>query len=164
MITKAQLVAFGLAASSLASGGRSHLSSRVLSAMADEALAAPLALGDDGVRLTMAVEVSLAWFEGSNQANPRGSNDGGASHCWGQIYLPGGARTKEGWTGAELRADPGKCAAVVVRIVKESVEKGPVDCPLCLYARGRVTPEARRLSKMRWELARKIAREVPLPQ
>ncbi|HEY1958607.1 MAG TPA: hypothetical protein VGH28_23475 [Polyangiaceae bacterium] len=161
MLTRAALIAWGLAASTLASGGARKLSSRVLEGMADAALAAPVVDGDDGARVTMAYEVAIAWLEGGNRADALG--DGGASFCWGQVYLPGGARTREGFTGPELAADPHKCAAVVVRIVRASIAHGPADCPLCLYARGRVTSEARRLSAHRAALARRLLATVTLP-
>ena len=162
MIARMALIAWGLAASVVASDGQRNLSSSVLGAMADAALANPITDSDDGVRATMAYEVALAWLEGSNDAKAIG--DGRNSFCWGQIYLPNHARTREGWLGAELVAEPVKCATVVVRLVKASITAGPIDCPLCLYARGRVTDEARRLSHHRGGLAEKLLRLVPLPE
>ena len=155
------LVAWGLAASLVASNGARKLSSSVLAAMADAALANPVVDGEDGPRVTMGYEVALAWFEGANDG--RAIGDGHNSYCWGQIYLPNGARTKEGWSGPELVSDPLKCANVVVRIVHTSIAQGPSDCELCLYARGRVTPEARRISKHRVDLVKKLLSTVPMP-
>jgi hypothetical protein len=160
-VTKMALVAWGLSASLVASHGARKLSSRVLGAMADAALANPVVDGDDGPRITMGYEVAIAWFEAGNDGAAVG--DGGSSYCWGQIYLPNGARTREGWTGPALVSDPRKCATVVVRIVRDSIVRGPADCALCLYARGRVTPIARHLSDHRVELVRKLLRLVPLP-
>lgn len=163
MMTKMALVAWGLTASVVASNGARKLSSTVLSAMADAALAnpVPVADGEDGPLTTMAYEVALAWLEGANNGGAIG--DGHNSYCWGQIYLPNGARTREGWSGPELVSDPLKCANVVVRIVHTSIAMGPKDCELCLYARGRVTPEARRISGHRVDLARKLLSTVPVP-
>ena len=121
------------------------------------------------MKTTLAYEVSLAWFEGHNELAPHGSNDGGESFCWAQVNLPRGARTLEGWSGAELKQDPLKCATVAVRILKSSVTapKAPADCPLCVYARGyrwlgdaSVLAEAKRLSGNRVDLARRLLRVV----
>jgi len=159
MISKMALVAWGLSASLFASNGLRKLSSDVLGAMADVALASPLVDGEDGPRVTMAYEVAIAWLEGANDA--RAIGDGHASYCWGQINLPHGAHTREGWSGPELVSDPHKCASVVVRILRMSMEKGPADCPLCLYARGRVSDEARRLSRTRVGLAHELLETIP---
>lgn len=161
MISKMALVAWGLAASLVASNGARKLSSTVLSAMADAALANPLVEGEDGPRVTMGYEVAIAWIEGAN--NGRAIGDGHNSYCWGQVYLPNGAHTKEGWSGRELVEDPLKCANVVVRILKTSMAMGPADCELCLYARGRVTDEARRMSRYRVGLVHRLLTTVPLP-
>lgn len=164
MITRSMLIAWGLAASQLASRGQRKLSSTVLEGMADAALANPIASTDDGVRATMAFEVAIAWFEGAN--DPRAIGDGHASYCWGQVYLPNGARTLEGWTGPELVADAAKCAAVVVRLVKASALASP-KCALCeltVYARGRDCPQGRSLSRNRVALAHKLATTIPLPE
>jgi hypothetical protein len=170
-ITKAALIAWGLAASDVASNHVRHLKEDVVEGMADASLANPITDSDEGVRLMMAYEVSIAWNEAHNELDPRGSNDGGASHCFGQIYLPNGARTLEGWTGAELRADARKCAIVVARLVKSSASdrRAPENCPLCIYARGfrwmgnpEVMLEARRLSDVRTSLAKRLFRDVPL--
>lgn len=161
LMTKMALVAWGLTASLVASNGARKLSSTVLGAMADAALANPVVDGEDGPRVTMGYEVAIAWFEGANNAAAIG--DGHASYCWGQIYLPNGAHTREGWSGNELVDDPLKCASVVVRLVHTSIALGPADCELCLYARGRVTAEARRISKHRVDLVRKLLGTVPPP-
>lgn len=167
MLNIQALKSWGLAASIVASHGQRHLSDAVLTAMATKAIEMPAGSGDDGVKVMMAYEVSLAWHEGGNhdgqppRLGPRADNDGGSSFCWGQVFLPHGARTWDGWTGRDLVEDPMKCAHAVVRIIRYSVERGPTDCPLCLYARGRVTDEARRLSERRVALARRLLRDVP---
>jgi len=115
----------------------------------------------------MSIEVSLAWHESANMQDPRGSGIGNSDHgqswCWGQIYLPGGGRTREGWTGPELAREPIKCARAVVRIVKASLSASPTcnECGLVVYARGRDTEEGRRLSVSRMSLAHRLMREVP---
>lgn len=146
-----------VAASLVASSGQRRISDKVAEAMAWAA---------DGDRDLAAVEVSLAWFEAANLQDPRGSGIGNSDHgqswCWGQVYLPGGGRTREGWTGPELAADPKKCAAVVVRLVRASFLASP-GCDLCglvVYARGRDTEEGRRLSRARMALARRLVEEV----
>lgn len=165
MITKAILIAWGLAASNLASGGVRHLSSSALEGMADAAIANPITDSDESILLTMGYEISIAWLEGSNRTDAIG--DGGSSFCWGQVYLPGGAHTREGWSGPELAHDPKKCATVVVRLLKQSIVASPEDCPLCVYARGGAwrhdERRARNLSKHRADLAKKLVIEVPLP-
>ena len=166
MITLASLKAWGLAASIYATGGHAHLSDAVLDGMATAALTDPIIPGDDeSVKALMRIEVALAFFEtGAQMTNdPSGPNDGGQSHCWAQIYLPNGARTREGWTGAELRHDPLKCAKVAVRLIKASLLASP-DCSQCgltVYARGRDTEEGRRLSRTRMGLAQRLGTEVP---
>lgn len=174
MISLGALKAWGLAASIAASHHTKHLSDRVLEGMGQAALDNPITATDDGVRTTMAYEVALAWFEGHNEdGQPHGSNDGGNSFCWAQINLPHGARTHEGWTGHDLVNDPLKCATVAVRIIKQSATdtRAPIDCPLCIYARGyrwvgdpKVLAEARSLSAHRAALARRLLREVPWQQ
>lgn len=161
MISKAALLAWILSASVAASDGARRLAQPVAAAMADEAIAAS---DDDAtVRALAAIEVALAWYEGGNLLSPVGSNDGGASACWGQVYLPHGARTREGWTANELRTDPRKCAHVVVRLVRASLLASPAcdECGLTVYSRGRDTEEGRRLSRVRMSLAHRLLRDVP---
>lgn len=160
---------WAVAASLVASAHTVRIREPVADAMASAALANPVTDSDDGVKTMLAYEVSLAWYEGHNELSPHGSNDGGSSFCWAQVNLPHGARTLEGWSGSELKADPVKCATVAVRIIKSSVTapRAPSDCPLCVYARGyrwlgsdSVMREARRLSSNRVSLARKLLRDV----
>ncbi len=77
--------------------------------------------------------------------------------------MPGGSRTREGYSGDDLVSDPLKCARVVVRLVKTSIQLGPTDCELCFYARGRDTAEARRISKHRTELVHRLL-DIPAPE
>lgn len=147
-----------MAASAVASSGQRHLSQRVADAMATAA---------DGDYAMAAIEVSLAWFEGANLQDPRGSGIGNSDHgqswCWGQVYLPGNGRTVEGWTGPQLAEDPLKCARVVVRLVKQSMLASPAcdGCGLTVYAKGHDTPIGRQQSQARMALARRILTEVP---
>jgi hypothetical protein len=159
MFTKAALIAWGLSASLVASQNQRSLSQRVLEGMADAALSNPVVDGDEGPLVTMGYEVAIAWFESGHRGNAIG--DGHASFCWGQIYLPNGARTREGFTGDDLVNEPSKCARVVVRLVKASMANGPSDCELCFYARGRVSDEARRISAHRTDLVHKLLTTVP---
>jgi hypothetical protein len=165
-MTLTSLAAWIIAASSFASGNVRHLSQPVADAMAEAAMATRLVDADDRPILALAaVEVALAWYETGGQLalDPAGPNDGGASHCWAQIYLPHGARTAEGWTGQELRRDPRKCATVAVRLIRASFLASPA-CDLCgltVYARGRDTPEGRALSATRVGMAKRLVAAVP---
>lgn len=164
-MTIASLTAWIVAASLFASGGVRKLTQPVAEAMAEAAMQTRMVDGNDGPILALAsIEVALAWFETGGQMtnSPTGSNDGGNSFCWAQIYLPNGAKTAEGWTGVELRDDPKKCAKVAVRLIKTSADRGPADCELCLYARGRVTEQARALSRNRMALARRLLTQIHL--
>ncbi len=125
MIPRAALVLWALKASLVASSGARELAADVAGAMVDAAIANPLTSTDDGLRTTLALEVSIAWFEGANRLDALG--DHGAAFCWAQVYLPNGARTREGWLGDELRHDATKCASVAVRLIKASVGAGPAD-------------------------------------
>ena len=166
MIARAALIAWALAASLAASHGTKSLERRVAEGMVDAAVANPLTPTERGIRTTLAIEVSLAWLEGGNRLDALG--DHGGSFCWAQINLPGGSKTLEGWTGRELLVDANKCATVAVRLIRQSVTAGPADCELCVYARGGqwrvVERQARALSDHRVGLARRLLRDVPLPE
>lgn len=145
-------------------------------AIAAESIATPLFAGADGDRETAALITSLAWFEGGNDPTAIGDckipdpRPGWhpctepripQSFCALQIHLPGGAKTAEGWTGADLRSDPVKCVRAGLRIVKASIlADRSGTCALCVYARGRDTAEARTLSGHRMALAHRIFAEV----
>ena len=123
----------------------------------------PLFRDDPDKRKTAAFYVALLFRESSLRNNAIG--DHGDSHCAGQIYLPGGAKTREGWSGADLRADVDKCLFVVARKVRESFAACaslPAEERMALYARGScASDEGRRLSRDRSRLAKRIAAGVP---
>lgn len=158
------LSAWIVRASLHASGGARRVTQPVADAMADAAIENPIIRESHSIYAIAAIEVALAWFETGGQLvnDPTGSNDHGASACWAQIYLPHGARTVEGWTAGDLRADPKKCATAAVRLIKASLASSPScnACGLTVYARGRDTEEGRRLSRSRLALAEKLLREV----
>jgi hypothetical protein len=166
VISAAVLAKWAIAASLVASGGARRLTQPIADGMAQAALESPIIANDDRSAIALVgIEVALAWMEGGNQLDPVGSNDHGASACWAQIYLPNGGRTREGWSAAELRADPLKCARVAVRLIKASLASSP-SCDLCglvVYARGRDTAEARELSRHRMALAVRLVRDVSVP-
>ncbi len=88
------------------------------------------------------------------------------SFCAFQIHLPGGATTHEGWTGADLRADPDKCALVAYRMLESSLgdcREEPDDEKLAGYARGNCRDKkGKQLSRDRFWLGRDIlARAAP---
>jgi len=146
-------------------------------AIANESIATPLFAGADGDRQTAALITSLAWFEGGNNPAAIGDckiPDPDVAHwhpctearipqsfCALQIHLPGGAKTVEGWTRADLLADPVKCVRAGLRIIKASIAADRSGtCSLCFYARGTDNAEARKLSGHRMALAHRIFAEV----
>lgn len=170
MIAKAALSTWIIAAGLLSTNGARTFSRDVADGMAEAAIASG-GERDNLVRTLASLEVAIANFETGRQMvlDPKGSNDGGLSHCWGQVYLATPTtRTAEGWLGSELRTDPLKCATVVVRLLRASIVRGPENCPLCVYARGpRGLPGgsehawAKEASDHREALARRLLREVP---
>lgn len=110
--------------------------------------------GDDDHLATAAILVAISFRESSFDNSAIG--DHGKSHCAGQIYLPGKARTREGWSGADLRADPVKCMTVTARKVAESMSACrhlPLGDRLAVYARGSCkSPRGRQLSRDRMRL------------
>lgn len=145
-------------------------------AIANESIATPLFTGADGDRQTAALVTSLAWFEGGNNPAAIGDckiPDPDTTHwhpcvearipqsfCALQIHIPGG-KTVEGWTRTDLLTDPVKCVRAGLRIMKASITGDRSGtCPLCLYARGRDTSEARTLSGHRMTLAHRLFAEV----
>lgn len=164
-MTLQTLTAWIVAASLLASNNTRKLSEPVASAMAEAAMSTRTIDGDLRPVLALAaVEVAIAWYETGGQLtnDPRGSNDSGQSACWAQIYMPGNTRTAEGWSRSDLRADPKKCATVAVRLIRASFLASPAceGCGLTVYARGRDTPDGRRLSQTRMRLAHRLVDEV----
>lgn len=129
------LIRFVLAASLVVSGGTKTLPQSFAEAIAKNAFYSPLVETPDGPKVTAAFLVALSWTEGG--FNPAAIGDGGYGHCALGIYLPPAApRTFDGWTGAELDADPDKCVRAGLRLLRWSVEHGPTSCPMCIYARG----------------------------
>lgn len=118
----------------------------------------PLFSLDEDQSLTGSVFVALLFRESTLDNGAIG--DKGTSHCAGQIHLPGGARTAEGWSGEDLRADPSRCLAVVSRMLRASFSACralPFEERLAVYARGSCNSlEGRRISRDRMRLAARI--------
>ncbi len=153
------ILAFVLLAAATLAPGRDH------QALAD-AIAAhvtaqePLFKDDVDRKRSAAFLTAIAFRESSFRNDAVG--DKGQSHCAFQVHLPGGQRTAEGWTGAELREDPAKCVTVAARILRDSMRWCPRH-PLAIYASGPGGCEnarAQRLSRDRMDLAAKLVREV----
>lgn len=136
----------------------------------------PLFKGDDERIKSAALVVAVTFRESSLRADALGDRVKGkpTSFCAGQINLPNGARTAEGWTGEELVADVDKCLRVTYRMLRESVR---IDrrFPVAFYARGKnylpclvgtegtpppVCAEARRISNDRMAIAKRLVVEV----
>lgn len=151
------LLSFVLAAMNAVAPGRDH--AVLAEATADVVDAADALFADDAdKRKTASFVIAVEDRESSLDNGAIG--DSGQSHCAGQVYLPGNARTREGWTGADLRADAHKCITVVVRKIRESFaacRSLPLDERLSGYARGSCTSvEGRRISRDRATRARWI--------
>ena len=97
----------------------------------------PLFADDDDKRRTASLLVSVAWREGSLGLHVEGDfvNGKPTSFCSYQVNLSPGAKTREGWTGPELRDDPAKCVAVGFRMLRESIRVDGRN-PVASYARG----------------------------
>jgi hypothetical protein len=161
-----------IAASLFASGGHRALPQSFAAELAKQVHDKPLFTGPLGEFQDAALMTALAWTEGGNQpavvgdcrglrpGDPKCDHARATSFCVYQIHLESGEKTSEGWTGADLSSDPAKCITVARRTLRASITKGPADCPLCIYARGRDTPEARRLSNTRMGLAQKLLKEI----
>lgn len=115
----------------------------------------PLFADDATKTRTASLAVAIAFRESSLRNDAVG--DHGLSHCAFQIHLPGDAKTAEGWTGEDLRADPNRCVTVAFRMLRQSIRIDREN-PLAFYARGPgwKTEAARRLSRDRVALARRI--------
>lgn len=89
------------------------------------------------------------------------------SFCAFQLHLPGGSRTAEGWSGADVNADVTKCTSVALRRVRQSVAACahlPKEERLAVYAAGRCDSEiGRRLSRDRMALSRRVDLARPRP-
>ena len=115
-----------MAASALLAPSREH--GRLAEAIASRVEAAPpLFKGDDDRRRTSALLVAIAFRESSLRADAVGDHRGGkpTSFCAFQINLPWGAKTAEGWTGEDLIADPAKCVAAAMTMLRISMRVCP---------------------------------------
>jgi len=152
------VAAFVLAASAILVPNRDHAAlDAAITARVDAEL--PLFKDDADKRKTAALLVSISFRESSLRNDAIG--DKGQSSCAFQIYLPSAQKTREGWSGPELRDDPIKCVTVAMRLLRESFR---VDArnPVAFYARGPrwQAPEARRISADRMALARRLLAQV----
>lgn len=128
---------------------------------------APLFKDDNDKLRTAALMVSVAFREGSLQADIKGDkNKQGqfTSFCTFQVHVPPGTKTVEGWTGEELAADPEKCVAAALRLMRESVRMCPKH-PVAFYAEGKTietcdSQRAQRISNDRMALARRLIKET----
>lgn len=162
--------AFTIAAMQFIAPGRDH--DELGGAIARRAEAeAPLFADDADRRKTIALLVAVGFRESSLRNDAEGDHDtktkAPTSFCAFQIHLPWGARTREGWSGADLKADPNRCVEVAFRMLRGSIIQCralPSDERLAVYARGRCdSAEGQRLSRDRSFLARYIGANVPKP-
>lgn len=128
---------------------------------------APLFKGDEDRHRTTALLVAMAFRESSLRADAVGDHVAGkpTSYCAFQLHLPGGAKTAEGWTGAQLAEDPEKCVTAAMRLIRESMRSCP-SAPLAWYASGPSGCEsvrAQRISRDRLSLAQRLVRDVKVP-
>lgn len=164
------LFAWVVAASTLLVPARPHdVHDPLAEAIASRAEAeAPLFKGDDDRRRTTALLVAIAFRESSLHADAVGDRVAGkpTSFCAFQLHLPWGAKTAEGWTGADLVEDPEKCVTAAMRLLRESMRACP-SAPLAWYAAGPSGCEsvrAQRISRDRLSLAQRLVRDVRLPK
>ena len=164
------LFAWVVAASTLLAPARQHdVRDPLAEAIASRAEAeAPLFKGDDDRRRTTALLVAIAFRESSLRADAVGDHVAGkpTSFCAFQLHLPWGAKTAEGWTGADLVEDPEKCVTAAMRLLRESMQACP-SAPLAWYAAGPSGCEsarAQRISRDRVSLAQRLVRDVRLPK
>ena len=135
----------------------------IVEAIADRvAVERPLFAADEDRLKTASLLVSVAFREGSLGDHIEGDPVDGkpTSFCTMQINLSPGARTREGWTGPELRDDPAKCIAVGFRMLRDSIRVDAKN-PVAFYARGPGWRghAAQRLSRDRMALATRLLRE-----
>jgi hypothetical protein len=155
-----------LAASSLLAPTRTH--DRLAEAITNRVEAeAPLFKGDDDRRRTSALLVAIAFRESSLRADVVGDHVAGkpTSFCAFQLHLPWGRTTAEGWTGEDLLADPEKCVAAAMRMLRISMKVCPAH-PLAWYASGPAGCEnarAQRISRDRMAIAQRLIRDVRVP-
>ncbi|MDB5220127.1 MAG: hypothetical protein JWO86_8054 [Myxococcaceae bacterium] len=154
-----------VAASSLLAPARQH--DELATAIANQVEAAdPLFKGDEDRHRTAALLVAIAFRESSLRAAVVGDHVGGkpTSFCAFQIHLPWGAKTADGWTGADLLEDPEKCVAAALRMLRISIRVCP-SSPIAWYAAGPAgceSPRAQRISRDRMAIAQRLLRDVHL--
>ena len=152
-----------VAASSLLAPARQH--DELASAIANRVEAeAPLFKGDEDRHRTAALLVAIAFRESSLRATAVGDHVGGkpTSFCAFQVHLPWGAKTADGWTGADLLEDPEKCVAAAMRMLRVSMQVCP-SSPIAWYAAGPAgceSPRAQRISRDRMAIAQRLLRDV----
>jgi hypothetical protein len=157
------LFAWVVAASSLLAPTRQH--DQLADAIASRAEAeAPLFKGDDDRRRTSALLVAIAFRESSLRAAAVGDHVRGkpTSFCAFQLNLPWGAKTAEGWTGADLLEDPVKCVTAAIHMLRISMRVCPA-YPFAWYAAGPTgcaSPRAQRISRDRMAIAQRLLRDV----
>jgi hypothetical protein len=157
------LLTWVLAASTLLAPQRPHdeLAEAITNRVEAES---PLFKGDDDRRKTSALLLAIAFRESSLRASATGDSVGGkpTSFCAFQIHLPGGAKTAEGFTGAELAEDPDKCVTTAIHMLRASMQQCPAH-PLAYYASGPAgcaNERAQRISRDRLAIAQRLIRDV----
>ncbi len=154
-----QVLTFLLAAMAFLQPGRDHQTNAAAMALIIER-EPPLFRDDETKRKTAALLAAVSFRESSFR-NEAESQTGDS--CLLQIHLPAGARTREGWSGADLRADVTKCLTVGFRMLRESVRICP-KAPIAWYAAGGTgactNARALRISRDRMWLAQRLARDV----
>jgi hypothetical protein len=125
---------------------------------------APLFRDDEDRKRTAALVIAVAFREGSLGLHVEGDRRAGkpTSWCSLQINLSPGMRTREGWTGEDLRDDAVKCVTVGMRLLRDSLRACP-RVPLGVYAVGPLgcsDARAARISRDRVALAARLLREV----
>ena len=157
------LVAWVAAAATLLAPARQH--DQLAEAIASRVEAEPpLFKGDEDRHRTSALLVAIAFRESSLRADAVGDHVGGkpTSFCAFQLNLPRGAKTAEGWTGADLLEDPSKCVTAAIRMLRQSMRICP-SSPLAFYASGPGGCEnarAQRISRDRMAIAQRLLRDV----
>jgi hypothetical protein len=178
-VTPVEISAWVVKASLVASGGLVALPVPYADAVAAEVTTAPVFAGPDGALRTAALDVALAWLEGANNPSIIGDclipdPDPDPKHwhpctearhpqsfCAMQVYLPGASLTADGWGRNDLLTDARKCIHAGNRIILASIlADRSGTCALCIYARGRDTAEARKLSAHRMDLAKRLLATV----
>lgn len=155
-----------MAASTLLAPARQHdrLGEAIATVVESEA---PLFQGDEDHKRTAAFLVAIAFRESSLRADAVGDHQGGkpTSFCAFQVNLPYAHKTAEGWSAADLLADPHKCVAAALHMLRQSMRICPA-YPLAWYAAGPAgcaSPRAQRISRDRMAIAQRLLRDVRVP-